>query len=288
MRVSAIVPAYRRARQTLATVAKLHECSPAPDEILVHVDAEGEQCRVAIEREFPRVRLLLGSAPAGPGGARNQLIAAARNEFVASFDDDSYPLDHDYFGRVQEVFKRFPAAAVLSAAIMHRGERAPDENGCFRWTADFIGCGCAYRRSAFLQTSGYVPLPLAYGMEEVDLSIRLHAKGMRILHAPWLRVYHDTDLSRHADRRVTAASIANLALLAYLRYPAVLWPAGVAQCLSRVGWLVRNGRISGILDGIAMIPAHLKAYARFRQLVDVHSIRSYLALRRMPMPVREY
>ena len=37
--VSAIVTAYKRIEQTLATLRVIQSCTPAPDEILVHVDA---------------------------------------------------------------------------------------------------------------------------------------------------------------------------------------------------------------------------------------------------------
>ena len=35
------------------------------------------------------------------------------------------------------------------------------------WVASFVGCGCAYRREAFGETRGYVPLPLAYAFSIV-------------------------------------------------------------------------------------------------------------------------
>ena len=36
--------------------------------------------------------------------------------------------------------------------------------------ADFSGGGCAYRKTRYLEIGGYVPIPTAYGMEEVDLA----------------------------------------------------------------------------------------------------------------------
>ena len=128
-----------------------------------------------------------------------------------------------------------------------------------------------------------MPLPVAYGMEEVDLAIRLHARGARILTTPWLRVFHNTDLKRHGDPKVTAGSIANLALLAYLRYPVSFWGLGVGQCANRLLWLIRHGRRRGILKGVTMIPAHLRANRRYRLPVSKRAVRSYLALRRAPI-----
>lgn len=282
--ISAIVTAYERIDQTLATLRVIQSCSPKPDEILVHVDANQVECEQAIRKAFPDVRILRSDEQVGPGGGRNKLLNAAESEFIASFDDDSYPLDSDYFERALKLFDRFPEASVISAALYHTGEAIGLDERSAQWTADFSGGACIFRRNAFLEAGGYVPLPVAYGMEEVDLAIRLHSRGGRILTTPWLRVFHNTDLTRHADPRVTAGSIANLALLAYLRYPVSLWVVGVGQCANRLLWLLRHGRRRGIWKGLTMIPAHLWTNHRYRLPVSKRAVRSYLALRRAPVP----
>jgi GT2 family glycosyltransferase len=280
--ISAIVAAYERVDQTLSTLRILESCDPKPQEILVHVDGNGGKCVNAIASAFPQVRILTSDERVGPGGGRNKLIDAASHEFVASFDDDSYPIDSDYFARVLQLFDRFPDASIICASLYHAGEAISLDERKAQWTADFSGGACVFRRSAFLKTGGYVPLPVAYGMEESDLALRLHAQGGKILSSSWLRVFHDTDLKRHAEPQVTAGSIANLALLAYLRYPVSLWSIGVLQCANRVLWLLRHGRYRGIGRGITMIPAHLRTHRKFRMTVSNRAVRSYLALRRAP------
>ena len=280
--VSAIVTAYRRIDLTLLTISKLRACRPVPAEILVHVDANETQCETAIRQAFPDVLILRSESCVGPGGGRNKLLAAAKNEFVASFDDDSHPIDADYFGRALALFEKFRAATILCAAVYHQGEVVAPDVQSAEWVSDFSGGACIYRRSGFIATGGYVPLPIAYGMEEVDLALRLHAQGGRILKTCWLRVFHDTDLKHHANPEVTAASIANLVLLTYLRYPPSLWFVGLGQCCKRIFWLLRNGRRRGILSGLRMTPAHLRAHRRYRQPIGPEAVRSYLALRRAP------
>ena len=284
--ISAIVTAYERVDQTLATLRVIQNCVPAPDEVLVHVDANQAKCEDAIRNAFPEVRVLRSGDQVGPGGGRNKLIDAAQFEFVASFDDDSYPIDSDYFARARKVVDRFPDASVICAALYHAGESIGLDDRSAQWTADFRGGACIFRRSAFIKAGGYVPLPVAYGMEEVDLALRLHSRGGRILTTPWLRVFHNTDLKRHGDPHVTAGSIANLALLAYLRYPVSLWAIGVGQCANRLLWLLRHGRRRGILKGLTMIPAHLRANHRYRLPLSKRAVRSYLALRRAPVAER--
>jgi GT2 family glycosyltransferase len=281
--ISAIVTAYERIDQTLQTLRIIQSCVPAPDEVLVHVDANQVQCEKAIREAFPDVRILSSAEQVGPGGGRNKLMNAARFEFVASFDDDSYPIDSDYFARAPKLFERFPEADVVCAAVYHIGESIGLDEQCAQWTADFLGGACVYRRSVLLEAGGYVPLPVAYGMEEVDLALRVHSRGGKILTSHWLRVFHNNDLQHHADPRVTASSIANLALLAYLRYPVSLWGIGAGQCANRLLWLLRHGRRRGILRGLTMIPAHLRANHRYRLPVSNKAVRSYLALRRSPV-----
>ncbi len=48
MSISAIVTAYERVDQTLATLRVIQSCMPAPDEMLVHVDANQMECEKAI------------------------------------------------------------------------------------------------------------------------------------------------------------------------------------------------------------------------------------------------
>lgn len=284
--VTAIVTAYKQINKTIETIARIRKCTPPPDEILVHVDGNQSACAEALEVAFPEIRVIVNEQNVGPGGGRNLLLAEARNTYVASFDDDSYPLHDDYFYRIRELFERYPGASILAASIFHPGEsmqNAP-ETDC-AWVAAFGGGGCIYRRTEFMKTSGYVPLAVAYGMEEVDLSMRIIDTGGGILWAPTLRVFHDSDRSHHATPRINAFSIANIVLLVFLRYPVLFWPIGLAQLLRRLTWLVSAGRLKGIISGLLMIPWHLWTYRNYRQTIDPKSFRRIMTLRRCPKPV---
>ncbi len=282
--ITAIVTAYRRLDQTLVTLRKLKDCQPPPSEILVHVDGNQTGCAAGIRAQFPEVRVLESEHNVGPGGGRNKLIEAAQHELVASFDDDSYPLDPDYFSRVGILMGQFPDTSILTAAVYHQHQTVLADELRAEWVSDFSGGASVYRRSAFLATTGYVPLPLAYGMEEVDLALRLHAQGGRVLRCLWLRVFHDTDLLRHDSPLVTANSISNIALLVYLRYPLVLWPMGVAQVFKRIFWLVRHKRFSGIFSGLYGIPSALAKHQSYCARLSPVAVLSYLKLRRAVSP----
>jgi GT2 family glycosyltransferase len=280
--MTAIVTGYRRIAELLDTLRRLHACEPRPAEILVHIDGGERATVVAVEREFPDLKVLLSDGNVGPGGGRNRLVAAATHDLIASFDDDSYPIDRDYFESIPRIFAEHPDAWVIDARLFHRQQPIEPASTSMAWSADFSGCSCSYRRERYFEIGGYVPLPTAYGMEEVDFGLRLHGLGGRILRSGRVRVFHDTDLSHHADPMITSASIVNIALLTYLRYPIALWPVGVAQGFNRVQWLLRNGRRKGVLRGLMGIPGAITAHWGQRNPLPSRVVRSFLQLRRQP------
>lgn len=280
--ITAIVTGYRRIDDLIETLHILRNCEPAPAEIIVHIDGGQRDTASAVARACPGLALLISDDQVGPGGGRNKMIAAASHEIVASFDDDSYPIDRDYFDRVDRAFRQFPDAWVVDAQVFHLNEAIEPDTTSAEWVADFSGGACAYRRKRYLQTGGYVPLPTAYGMEEVDFGLRMHALGGRVLRSGRLRVFHNTDRSHHADPAITSASIVNLALLTYLRYPVSMWAIGAAQCGNRIQWLFRHGRRRGVWRGLASIPGAIAEHRRERDPLPGRAVRSFLALRRAP------
>jgi GT2 family glycosyltransferase len=283
--ISAVVTAYRRIDQTIETLRQLRNCVPAPAEVIVHVDGGHEACATAITAAFPDVTVLMSTTNVGPGGGRNLLVEKASQPLVASFDDDAYPIDADFFARAVSIAECFRDAAVIAPRLFQRGDRITGPERVAHWVADYVGASCVFRRDAFLAAGGYVPVPIAYGIEEADLALRLHAGGGRVLHTDWLRSFHDTALDHHASDAINAATITNLALLAYLRYPPSLWPAGFAQCARRVFWLITHHRWNGIGRGIRNIPASMRRYSAYRRRVSRHSIVSYWRLRRHSIAV---
>ena len=252
--VTATVTAYTRIEQTLTTIGKILDCRPAPDEVLVHVDAGQDKCVIALSKAFPNIPVIVSSEAIGPGGGRNKLMAAARNEVVANFDDDSYPYDSDFFARALQIFALFPTTSVITAACIHPHESAPDERREVVKCGSFSGGAVVFRRKDLIRVGGYIPLPIAYGAEEEDIALRLYDCDMTILYSPWLRVFHDSTLEHHKDPVINAHVIANIGTLVLLRYPVRYWFYGSGQVANRIIWCTKVGRRSGILRGLGLLP----------------------------------
>lgn len=285
--ISVVIPTYRRPERLLQTLRELSSCDPSPAEIIVHVDAGDSDTSVVLEQWFPDVRVLTSETRQGPGGARNRLLAAARCPVVVSLDDDSFPMDVDFFVSVQACFDSHPQMGVLAMVIQNDGEPEPPRRTHEQEVADFGGGGCAYRRSAFLETSGYLPLHPAYGMEETDLSLQLLDRGWSILLSGELRVRHASDRANQASPSVVAAHVCNTLLLAYLRYPIRHAGLALAQFANRVLYSVRRGHWRGALIGIVQVPATLFRHRHQRQTVRSETIRRSRSLRRNVMAAPE-
>ena len=282
--LTVVIPTYKRSHDLINTIQNIRRCTPSPAEIIIHIDGNDIETQVILQKyECENLKVILTEINVGPGGGRNKAIAIAQSDIVASFDDDSYPIDKDYFSRLLEIFATFPDVAIVGATIFHQNETIKDDKLAIYQEHSFVGCGCAYRKKVFLEMQGYVELPVAYGMEEVDLSLRLHNAKWKVLVSPWLRVFHNTSLMHHTKPKITAASISNQILLTYLRYPVTLWWIGFGQTLSRIIWLVKNKRFAGILSGIVDIPSLIMNNHQHRSVVESESLKSFLHLKRHPV-----
>jgi len=278
--ITAIITAFERIDQTIETIQRIESCLPRPDEILVHVDGNRRGCANAIRAACPGIEVQINSDAVGPGGGRNLLVSAARHDLIASFDDDSYPIDTDFFARVQSLSIRFPNAVLFGASIYHRGEPIEDDKMVLAQTSSFGAGGVCFRREAFLAAGGFVPLVVAYGMEEEDLSLRWLDQGAELVETPWLRVFHDTDLVHHESALINGAVIANLALLAWLRYPVRYFPYALLQLSNRIIWCLRVGRRAGLASGLAAIPEHIFRHGKLREPVSTATMKRRKLLRR--------
>lgn len=281
--ISVAVPACRRFAQLRVTLERLHACLPPPAEILVHLDGNDHELRDLVQVEFPGVRLLHSEMLMGPGGARNRMMQEAQCSWVAHFDDDSFPNEIDYFARAWSLITRLPETAVFCASILPM--ESPDSQGLWL-QAVYPGCGHVMSRDWFLRTRGYIPIPIAYNLEEVDVSIQLHAMGGRCLQSGELRVLHDHLPPVREDEKIQVAMMINTVLFPMLRYPLPLLPQACGSALRRLFRLALQREWRVIARSLCMLPAEVWHYLPLRAPVSTEAAWSWLLLRRTPQRVR--
>jgi GT2 family glycosyltransferase len=272
--VSALIPTYNRIDKLEQCLQTILSCDPLPSEIIIHIDGgDYETEPFLISQNYPLVSWISSSTTQGPGGGRNKLIKEAKFTILAGFDDDSWPLDKDYFKIAAETFALYPQASVINCQEIRPDDLSrPPRNNQIKEVNCFQNCACLIRREAFLQTSGYLPLRYAYGMEEADVALQFLDHGWQILESFNLRVFHDTQLTHHNNPSINAAHIANIALLAYLRYPFNYCPLGILQVLNRIRYAASVGRWNGISQGLWEIPHLLWHYRHQRHPVQINTL----------------
>ena len=280
--ISVAVPACRRFEQLRVTLLRLQACDPQPAEVLVHLDGNDTKLRALMEEEFSNVRLLHSSRLIGPGGARNRLMREARCDWVAHFDDDSFPVDKDFFARAWKLITQYPETAVFAAAILPM--ESLDSQGLWL-QASYGGCGHLMHRGWFLRTRGYLPLPVAYNLEEVDVSIQLHDLGGRCLLSGGLRVFHDHPVPLRETENTQVAMMINTVIFPLLRYPLLLLPQAFGSILRRLFHLALNGEGRVILRSLWALPSAICCYLPLRFPVRMTNALSWLLLRRVPLRV---
>ena len=277
--ISAVVTACRRTRRLATTLQALNHCDPPPAEILVHVDGGDPEVIRTLRETCPEAQVLVSTEPLGPGGARHRLINAATQPWVASFDDDARPLTRDFFSQATACLTQFPQAAVLSATATPKDWERPAP----RHIGVYTGFACVFNQAWFQRTAGFVPLPFAYCMEEVDLCLQLHALGGQVLECPTLRVEHEADPPVDSVAFHSRA-LANIALFWFLRCPVSMSGRAVYQILRRCLWLLATCP-GAILPGLALVPGHLRHHAHRRAPVSAAALRDWLRLCRHPKPL---
>lgn len=286
--VSVIIPTYGRGTAIIKVLERIALCRPLPAKIIVHLDAPADNALAEISRLFPDIMVLSSDTRLGPGGGRHRALMACDTPFAVSFDDDSYPIDEQFFSEVERLFVRNEDVALLAAQIWHRNEDVPELSDWMYDRPSFVGCGFAIRVEAYRKIRGYLPRPVAYGVEETDVSLQLFAARQRICQVGALRVFHDTDLKHHSSAVITAASITNLALYAFLHYPVSRLGWGVLQVANRVRFLASRRRFRGIIAGFLAIPLDCYRFRQYRDPVDPDVLsRFFRLISRDPKPTMQ-
>lgn len=281
--VSVIIPACDRVKVLMNTLDRIEHCTPQPAAILVHVDGGSSEMLEALQKRSGKLKVLCSTERLGAGGSRNVLIKAAAQEWIACFDDDSYPLDDDFFLRVFESTKRHPDVAIISGSTLEEDWGRASPVGISVYT----GPACVFNKSWFLRTQGFVPLPFAQAMEEVDLSLQLHALEGRIILDPSLRVHHPP-VKFSGNVQTEAAIFCNSILFPFLRFPVCLWWMIPLQIGGRMRYLWRRGCATAILPGLLKTPGYLWKYRRWRKPVSWRKVLSWMRLRRSgPRPYED-
>ena len=251
-------------------------------EVLVFDDASTDRTPDVCARFGDAIRYVRSDVNVGNLEARRRLIDAARGEFIAQLDDDSYFVDANAMRTIRTIFSGDPSCCAIAANIAGPG-RAPASAGPRDLPFEvpqFTGCGVAFRTADIRRLGSYPRILSGYGAEETALSLRILDAGLRILFVPQLRVVHDEDAVGRdlAPRR--KESLSNELTIVFQAYPALLvWPAAGVKLASHAWWNLRHSVVPPIPSPAAI--ARLARSARAsREPVAFATMRRFYGLRR--------
>jgi GT2 family glycosyltransferase len=241
-----------RCRDLEVTCAKLKELRPPPDEVIVFADGCLDETAAMLRSRFPEFRLLAIERPMGSVHGRDRMLRVARGDIVLSLDDDSYPLQHDFLGRVCLIFAKHPEAAVVVFPELRNGNKfsAPDktDESPGHYVSAYANCASAMRRGFYLQQPGF-PNFFGHMYEEPDYALQCYAAGSAVWFEPSLSVGHRESSAHRIWMRRHHLNARNELWSVWLRCP---WPwvtlvsayriarQFVYACSEGVHWAIRE------------------------------------------------
>lgn len=196
MRVSVVVPTYRRADlldRCLEALAA-QELDPAEFEVVVADDAASEATRRQVEQWSGRttvpLRYVAPTGTHGPAAARNAGWRAARGAIIAFTDDDCQP-DPRWLTEGSAALAD-GAAAASGRVVVPLPQRPTDyeRDAAGLEAAEFVTANCFVRRDVLEAVGGFDERYEAAWREDSDLHFALLARGACVVRAPRAVVVH--------------------------------------------------------------------------------------------------
>ena len=300
-RVSVVIPTYQRRDSLLRALAALAAQSLPPEEfeVVVVVDGSSDGTREAAQALAPPYALrVLWQSNRGRASACNAGVAAATGELIVILDDDMVPIP-DFLAAHVRAHASGDARAVIGAApvTITPGLPAPARyvgekfNRHLEHLAraggpvtlrDFYGGNLSVRREVLRRVNGFDEGFTIYGNEDLELSIRLSAAGVRLVYDPTaIAIQHyDKDFAGLARDNVSKG---RTAMLLARKHPSARGQLKLGTW--RAESLARRLLVSGLLGATRVVPATRDGIVR---VVGSLGDRGMPALRRLYPIVLDY
>lgn len=271
-RVTVVIATHNRRDELLRHLPR-HE-----GPVVVVDNASTDGTADAVEARFPRVKVVRLTQNVG-GRARTVGACAARTEYVAFADDDSW-WEPGALDRAERLFDAHPRLGLVAGRITVGEDRRSDPINDVLATSPipardrslrpallgFVACAAVVRLDAFFAAGGFDEV-VRFPGEEERLALDLDDAGWSIAYAPEVVAHHEPSTQREDDAVRARGLIRSRVLTAVLRRP---W-ADVRAEVARAARTVSGAR--ALLEASVRLPRALE----LRRVVGA-STRERLAL----------
>lgn len=233
MTITATITTHNRAADLAVTLAALARLDPPVDEAIVTLDGCTDGSSALLRSRFPDVHVIENPRPAGSVPSRDRMLRVATSELVLSLDDDSYPVERDFFARAAALFSN-PRLAI--ATFPQRSDEFPAtldqaDFGRDHMVGSYPNSGAMLRRSTYLSLPGYPPF-FRHAFEEPDYALQCIAAGWEVRLHSKLTIRHHYSGQNRNERRTHHQHARNELWSVLLRCPAPWWPFVLSRRLA--------------------------------------------------------
>ena len=193
MTFAVMIATRNRCEELRCTLSKVQELQPQPNEILICADGCTDNTPEMVRSEFPHCILVENEHARGSVFSRDRLLRLAKSDIVVSLDDDSYPLDMDFFAQLERMFAQRPEAAVISFPEVRNGVTFAHPTKSPLSPAHLVSAyangAAAMRRDVYLRSQGF-PIFFDHMYEEPDFALQCYALGYQVWFQPSVRIRH--------------------------------------------------------------------------------------------------
>ena len=284
MNISICLLSYNRKEELRIVLSSIyHLLNEEINEIILLDQCSNDGSRDMITNEFPLVKLKFLNKNIGVAGGRDFLIKNSNSEICVFLDDDSYFKDTDDLVKISNIFKNNNHVKFTSFKITNLNNeladwphpRALKNKSNNEWRClNFVGCGHAIRKDAYLKAGGYNTLSHFYA-EELELSYKLfnhfgskmglHVGNIEIIHlaSAKQRLHWSGKRLEYRVKNRISFYIQNFSYFSPLTY---LFVSGFILSDMILAW--KNKNIKGFLAGLKQISIKSKHRMSFKDSIN--------------------
>lgn len=261
-----------------ATLRRLHAFGLGGCEVLVCDDGSSPPLAPPAFALFPHARLLRNPVALGQAIARNQIAAAATRPYILQLDDDSYPVAGSLAAVVDAARERDDWIAIaLPLEEPSRGQNASVPATPFTPLRSFVGCAALINRRVFQDLGGYADW-IGRTVEEDELCIRAHRRGLLVIASGDLQIRHDVTAVQRSLTGIEYRSFRNWTAtwLRHAPFPEVV--VQVLRLAAAATWTVIRSWRTAALRGWAAAVTDVRAAIAARAPMRRDQYRAYVRL----------